>query len=244
MVTLAVLLACTRPADPPVPVAPRAVPMSPEARLAARRHEMVDTQLRARDITDPRVLRAMETVPRHAFIPPAWRVHAYEDGPVPIGWDQTISQPYIVAFMSQALEGDPGMKVLEVGTGSGYQAAVLAELGYRVWSIEILPALAEQARAALGPLGYLDRVHLRTGDGYQGWPDAAPFDRVLLTAAPDHVPAPLKEQLTVGGRMVLPVGPPHDQRLVVIDRVGPDTWTEREVFGVRFVPMTGEAERR
>lgn len=239
---LVLLVACaSEPARSPEPTA---VAVSVDDRQAALRRAMVETQIRDRGVRDPAVLAAMERVPREAFIPAAYRVHAYEDGPVPIGWDQTISQPYIVAFMTEALQGRPGMKVLEIGTGSGYQAAILAEVGYRVWSIEILAPLADQARRTLDGLGYLDRVQLRTGDGYRGWAEAGPFNRILLTAAPDHVPEPLKAQLAIGGRMVLPVGPLADQRLVIVDRTGPDTWAEREVFGVRFVPMTGEAERR
>lgn len=235
----ALLLACAfEPARPPeVP----AVPVGVDDHQATRRRAMVETQIRDRGVRDPAVLAAMERVPREAFIPAPYRVHAYEDGPVPIGRNQTISQPYIVAFMTEALEGSPGMKVLEIGTGSGYQTAILAEVGYRVWSIEILAPLADQARRTLADLGYLDRVRLRTGDGYRGWAEAAPFDRILLTAAPEAVPEPLKAQLSVGGRMVLPVGPPDDQRLMIVDRTVPDTWAEREVFGVRFVPMTGEA---
>lgn len=218
--------------------------MSDEARQAARGREMVDTQLVARGIRDPAVLAAMGRVPRHAFVPASERAWAYEDGPLPIGDGQTISQPYVVAFMTEAAAITPGMKVLEIGTGSGYQAAVLAEVGARVWSIEIVPTLADRARATLLGLGYGDRVTLRTGDGYRGWPEVAPFDRILLTAAPERVPEPLRAQLAVGGRMVLPVGPSEAQALVILDKLADGGWREEEAFPVRFVPMTGEAERR
>lgn len=205
------------------------------------RQLMVQRQLAARDITDARVLAALGTVPRHRFVPEVVRGRAYDDGPLPIGHQQTISQPYIVAFMSQALGVEPGMKVLEVGTGSGYQAAVLAELGAKVFTIEIVPELAETASGALYVTGYADRVTQRTGDGYRGWPEEAPFDRIMVTAAPDHVPEPLKAQLRVGGRLIIPVGKTR-QELLLITRTGAETWTEERVLSVLFVPMTGEAQ--
>lgn len=239
---LPILLACGV-ASPPLPSADGggAWEHTPSERQA--RAAMVHTQLAARDITDPLVLAAMGNVPRAAFVPPAVRAHAYTDRPLPIGSGQTISQPYVVARMTQALGVGPGDRVLEVGTGSGYQAAVLAEMGVEVWSIEIIPALSEGARRALAASGHLDRVHLRVGDGYRGWPEAAPFDAVVVTAAPDHVPAPLLDQLEPGGRLVIPVGE-GVQSLQRITR-GPDGELDREeLLPVLFVPMTGEAERR
>lgn len=208
--------------------------------LAAERQRMVDTQLAARDIRDPKVLAAMRRVPRHLFVPENERHYAYVDGPLPIGQGQTISQPYIVAYMTQALDLQPGDRVLEVGTGSGYQAAVLAELVKDVYSIEIIPELARRAELLLMELGYTN-VFVRAGDGYRGWPDKAPFDAIIVTAAPDHVPQPLVDQLAVGGKLVIPVGA-WDQEMVVISKT--DTGVlERRTIGVRFVPMTGEAQK-
>jgi protein-L-isoaspartate(D-aspartate) O-methyltransferase len=194
-------------------------------------------------ITDPAVLRAMQVVPRDRFVPAELRASAWLDRPLPIGWDQTISQPLVVAFMTQALKVAPGHGVLEVGTGSGYQAAVLAELGARVWSIEIVEPVAAFGARNLEVTGYLDRVTLRVGDGYRGWPEAAPFDRILVTAAPDHVPQPLLEQLAPGGILVLPVGADH-QVVRRITRGRDGGQTVEDLLPVRFVPMTGEAERR
>ena len=204
-----------------------------------KRQDMVDGQIRARGIRTPRVLMAMRAVERHLFVPRARRGMAYGDYPVAIGHDQTISQPYIVALMSELAAVETGERVLEVGTGSGYQAAVLAQMGANVYSIEILEPLANQAREALEATGY-GRVHTRIGDGYRGWPEAAPFEAIVVTAAPDHVPAPLKEQLAVGGRLVIPVGSRY-QELLVITRTS-DGFEEERVVPVRFVPMTGEAE--
>src|SRR5262245_43130600 len=172
---------------------------------AARRKQMVDSQLRARDIRDERVLRAMLDVPRHLFVPESQRDRAYEDGPLPIGHDQTISQPYIVAFMTQAAAVKPEHRVLEIGTGSGYQAAVLSGLAQEVYTIESIPPLAQQARQTLAELGYRN-VEVRAGNGYFGWPELAPFDRILVTAAPDEVPQTLVDQLKMDGLMVIPVG--------------------------------------
>lgn len=206
------------------------------------RARMVDRDLRQRDITDEHVLRAMGTVPRHEFVPADQRPYAYEDRPLPIGHDQTISQPYVVARMTQLADVDPGEKALEVGTGSGYQAAVLAEVGAEVYTIEIVAPLAEEARRTLERTGYA-RVRTRTGDGYQGWPEEAPFDAILVTAAPDHVPDPLLRQLVVGGHLVLPVGPAGGvQELVRITRT-PTGYERQPGIPVRFVPMTGEAAR-
>jgi protein-L-isoaspartate(D-aspartate) O-methyltransferase len=200
---------------------------------------MVSSQIESRGIEDPRVLHAMRAVPRHRFVPASRRGSAYEDRPLPIGHDQTISQPYIVALMTELARLKPGDRALEVGTGSGYQAAVLAEMGVEVFSMEIVEPLAGQAKATLTTLGYA--VEVRHGDGYAGWPDKAPFDAVVVTAAPPKVPEPLKEQLEIGGRLVIPVGE-HFQRLVVVTRTR--TGFRREnVLPVRFVPMTGEAQK-
>jgi protein-L-isoaspartate(D-aspartate) O-methyltransferase len=207
--------------------------------LQRAQETMVRDDLEGRDIRDPRVLAAMRRVPRHEFVPERLREHAYADRPLPIGEEQTISQPYIVAFMTQALELEGSEKVLEIGTGSGYQAAVLAELAQEVYSIEIVPSLAERARGVLESLGYRN-VHLRTGDGYRGWPEAAPFDAILVTAAPDHVPRALVDQLALGAKLVIPVGR-ENQELLVIERTASGV-TQRSVLPVRFVPMTGEAQ--
>jgi protein-L-isoaspartate(D-aspartate) O-methyltransferase len=208
---------------------------------ASSRERMLRDQLVARGIEDERVLAAMRRVPRHEFVPPGAREDAYADGPLAIGHGQTISQPYVVAAMTEALGLRGGERVLEIGTGSGYQAAVLAELGVEVYSIEIVEALAQRARADLERLGYTG-VHLRVGDGYRGWPEAAPFDAILVTAAPDHVPEPLVEQLAEGGRLVLPLGA-GVQDLIRITRSA-DGLRRETLFAVRFVPMTGEARDR
>ncbi|RMG94416.1 MAG: protein-L-isoaspartate(D-aspartate) O-methyltransferase [Deltaproteobacteria bacterium] len=207
------------------------------ADIAARQDErdrMVAEQIEARGVTDPRVLAAMAKVPRHLFVPDAYQAEAYQDHPLPIGHGVTISQPYIVALMTELAEVRPGDKVLEIGTGSGYQAAVLAELGAEVYSIEVIEPLARRAKERLAKLGY-DRVHVRHGDGYRGWPEAAPFDAVVVTAAPPEVPEALREQLADGGRLVIPVGSRY-QELKVITRRG-NRFDERTVIPVRFVPM-------
>jgi len=213
---------------------------SSEAALARAREAMVRETIAARGVKDGRTLAAMRHVLRHLFVPPALVSQAYADYPLPIGHAQTISQPYIVAFMTEALGLQGGEKVLEVGTGSGYQSAVLAEIAAKVYTIEIVPALAEEARQRLTRLGYAN-VEVRAGDGYAGWPEAAPFDGILVTAAAPRVPQPLKEQLRDGGRLVLPVGDEY-QELVVVTRRG-DAFEERRVLSVRFVPMTGEVRR-
>jgi protein-L-isoaspartate(D-aspartate) O-methyltransferase len=200
------------------------------------RDAMVSSQIEARGVDDERVLAAMRRVPRHEFVPAEWRSRAYDDRPLTIGWEQTISQPFIVAFMTEALELRGGEKVLEIGTGSGYQAAVLAALGCTVYSIEIVEPLARNADATLRRLGY--EVQVRAGDGYRGWPEAAPFDAIIVTAAPERVPQPLVDQLAVGGRLVLPVGG-HEQRLVRLDKTSRGVH-RTELLPVRFVPMTGE----
>jgi protein-L-isoaspartate(D-aspartate) O-methyltransferase len=200
------------------------------------RQAMVARQLQRRDITDPRVLIAMGTVPRHRFVPEAMVSRAYGDYPLPIGEDQTISQPYIVALMTQWAEVHPGDQVLEVGTGSGYQAAVLAELTDRVFSIEIRPELARQAAARLKELGY-GRVQVRSGDGFQGWPEDAPFDAILVTAAAPRVPPALTAQLKEGGRLVIPLGPPGGAQTLVRYRRVQGKLVEEASLAVRFVPL-------
>ena len=208
-----------------------------ESAWTAERSRMVDEQLQARDISNPRVLDAMRRVPRHLFVPEPERANAYYDGPLPIGHAQTISQPYIVAFMTQALEIEPHHRVLEIGTGSGYQAAVLSVLAREVYTIEIISELADRARKTLGALGYRN-VQVRTGNGYLGWPEHAPYDRVMVTAAPDEVPPALVEQLKVGGLMAIPVGGLM-QELRILRRTAAGTETLR-TLPVRFVPMTGK----
>jgi protein-L-isoaspartate(D-aspartate) O-methyltransferase len=193
--------------------------------------------LRSRGIRSQGVIAALMTVPRHAFVPPEHRSHSYEIRPLPIGLDQTISSPFIVAYMTEVAAITPDEKVLEIGTGSGYQAAILAEMSDSVYSIEILPTLANQARERLSRLGYAS-VRVRTGNGYLGWPEEAPFDAIVVTAAPNEVPQALVDQLAVNGRMVIPVGSTH-QEMVILMRT-PEGVIEKRTLAVRFVPMTGE----
>jgi len=215
----------------------RPAPEGDDAARAREREQMVARQIAARGVRDERTLAAMRKVPRHLFVPPEAARQAYADHPLPIGHAQTISQPYIVGFMTEALALDGDETVLEVGTGSGYQAAVLAEIVSRVYTIEIVAPLAEEARARLEDLGY-SNVEVRAGDGYQGWPEAAPFDAIIVTAAAPRIPEPLKQQLREGGRLILPVGDDL-QELVVVTRKG-DRFEQKRVLAVRFVPMTGE----
>lgn len=209
---------------------------------ADRRRRMIETQLRSRDIVDRRVLEVMQAVQRHLFVPLRVRESSYRDGPLPIGHDQTISQPYIVALMTQLARTRPDAKALDVGTGSGYQAAVLAKLCKHVYSIEIVEPLATEAKRRLKELGY-DNVTVRCGDGYQGWLEHAPFDLIIVAAAPNHVPQPLVDQLAVGGRLIIPVGK-FSQRLTVIEKLEDGSIREMNVIPVVFVPMTGEAQKR
>jgi protein-L-isoaspartate(D-aspartate) O-methyltransferase len=209
-------------------------------RWTRERDDMVRTQIAARGVRDERVLAAMRSVPRHLFVPPELRSESYADHPLPIGEGQTISQPYIVGLMSELLEVSPGDRVLEIGTGSGYQAAVLASMGCEVYSIEIRAGLAESAGRRLAELG-IGGVHVRSGDGYAGWPEAAPFAGIIVTAAPERIPTPLLDQLAVGGRMVIPVGSFYQQLKVITRAV--EGLVERDVIPVRFVPMTGEVEK-
>ena len=206
------------------------------------RLQMVEHTIFRRGVTDDLVLEAMRTVPRHLFIPEDGQESAYDDYPVPIGLGQTISQPYIVAYMTQLLDIKPGDRVLEIGTGSGYQAAVLAEITSEVYSIEIIEPLGEKARARFDETGY-EEVTTRIGDGYYGWPEHAPFDAIIVTAAAGHVPPPLVEQLTTGGRIVIPVGKPYEVQILmrVIKRADGTVYSEL-LDPVRFVPMTGAVQ--
>ena len=233
---------CSAPERPP-PSPPEAaaadVPAASDS-LEAEREAMVERQIRARGIEDAAVLEALREVPRHAFVPPDVRPLAYRDRPLPIGYDQTISQPYIVAYMTERAEIAPGDTVLEIGTGSGYQAAVLGELARAVYTIEIVPELAARADSTLEALGYAN-VHVRAGNGYGGWPEHAPFDAIVVTAAPEEVPQALVDQLAVGGRMVIPVGDAY-QEMTIIEKT-PEGVVERQTIPVRFVPMTGDPEQ-
>jgi protein-L-isoaspartate(D-aspartate) O-methyltransferase len=231
-------LGCSLEPAPPADAAP------PGPDYAAARQRMVAEQLKGfgRAITNARVLQAMSTVPRHEFVPEKSRREAYEDYPLPIGYGQTISQPYIVAFMTEQLAPRPGDRVLEIGCGSGYQAAVLASLVKEVYTIEIIEPLAARAKADLQRLGYTN-VFVRAGDGYKGWPEAAPFDAVIVTCAPEKVPPPLVDQLKDGGRMIIPVGPLHDQTLYLLEKKAGQV-ERRAVLPVRFVPMTGQEASR
>ena len=213
------------------------IPEMTEDRWETERARMVEEQLRARDIHTPAVLEAMRRVPRHRFVPDEERRSAYTDYPLPIGNGQTISQPYIVAFMTESLDLERSHRVLEIGTGSGYQAAVLAELAGEVYTIEIVPPLAERSQRTLAELGYKN-VHVRTGNGYAGWAEAAPFDRIIVTAAPDAIPPALVDQLKMDGLMAIPVGI-GEQTLHVMRRT-PSGMTTLKTLPVRFVPMTGK----
>jgi len=201
---------------------------------------MVEQQMEARGISDPATLEAMRTVPRHEFLPLRLREEAYGDYPLPIGHGQTISQPYVVAFMTEAVRPRKGEKILEIGAGSGYQAAVLAQTGSEVYTVEIIEPLAEMARQTLERLGYTN-AHVKHGDGYRGWPEHAPFDAIVVTCAPDQIPPDLVAQLRDGGRMIIPVGGGMEQELILLRKHG-DKIEKQSVLPVRFVPMTGEAE--
>jgi len=250
-----VLVGCVRPPaaeTPPTPMslsptrplptaseqvaAPIPTPTEPE-RYRVARMDMVHDQIQARGIADEAVLEAMRTVPRHLFVPKEWRSQAYADHPLPIGYNQTISQPFIVAWMTELLQVGPGDRVLEVGTGSGYQAAVLGELGCEVYTVEIIEALAQTATERLREMGH-ERVTVRHTDGYFGWEEHAPYDAIIVTCAPDHIPSPLIAQLGEGGRMVLPVGPPGGyQSLFLVTKENGEV-RSKNLGGVRFVPLT------
>jgi len=215
---------------------------APVADFAAERQRMVMEQLMPRGIQEERVLAAMAKVPREEFVAQDSRAASYTDQPLPIGYGQTISQPFIVAFMTEQLRLAPGDRVLEIGTGSGYQAAILAELVAEVYSIEIIEPLAKTAEVTLQRLGYKN-VNVKAGDGYKGWPEHAPFDAVTVTCAPDHVPRPLVDQLKEGGRMIIPVGGFGDQELYLLEKKNGQL-EQRAVLPVRFVPMAGEAQKK
>lgn len=227
------------------PVAPSATPTpeipadnETELDFLLERKKMVVEQIWRRGVNDPRVLEAMMKVPRHHFVPQDYLSEAYADHPLPIGHGQTISQPYVVALMTQFLLLQPGDKVLEVGTGSGYQAAILAELTNEVYSVEIIEPLGQQAAATLKELSY--NVHCKIGDGYYGWSEYAPFDAIIVTCAPDHVPQPLINQLKDGGRLVIPVGPPGFYQTLWLVEKEDEQVKSTNLCGVRFVPMLGE----
>lgn len=212
-----------------------------EQEFAQLRERMVRDQLKGRDVDDPRVLAAMTRVPRHKFVPEHIADSAYTDNALPLTLGQTISQPYIVGYMTQALALKGTERVLEIGTGSGYQAAVLAEICAEVYTVEIVPELAQQAKSVLESLGYRN-IHFKIGDGYQGWSEFAPYDRIIVTAAPDHVPEPLLEQMKPGGRMIIPLGA-MDQELVLLEKSERGI-VRKSMIPVRFVPMTGAAQKR
>jgi protein-L-isoaspartate(D-aspartate) O-methyltransferase len=242
VIALPICLVLTPPACSNQQREPQPSRAQTDARSAAdeykgERGRMVEEQIRARGVENSDVLKAMRKVPRHRFVPEQLRRLAYADGPLPIGREQTISQPFIVAFMTEAARVSKKDKVLEIGTGSGYQAAVLAELAREVYTIEIIPELAEGARRVLAELGYKN-VFTRTGNGYLGWPEQAPFDAIVVTAAPDEIPQALVDQLAVGGRMVIPVGTTN-QEMVIVERTGKGV-TKKTTIPVRFVPMTGK----
>jgi protein-L-isoaspartate(D-aspartate) O-methyltransferase len=215
---------------------------APVTDFTAQRQRMVTEQLKARGISDDRVLAAMDKVPREEFVPADVKASSYADQALPIGQGQTISQPYVVAFMTEQLRLSSSDRVLEIGTGSGYQAAILAELVAEVYSIEIIEPLAKMAEATLQRLGYTS-IQVKAGDGYKGWPERAPFDAITVTCAPDHVPQPLIDQLKEGGRMIIPVGGFGDQELYLLEKKNGEL-QRRAVLPVRFVPMTGEAEKK
>ncbi len=244
LLTACIVLTTSTPPITPSPItAPTPTPLTPddETGFARQRERMVIETIERRGITSENVLRAMRAIPRHIFVSESQRDYAYGDYPLPIGYGQTISQPYIVALMTELLELKEGDKVLEVGTGSGYQAAVLAEIpGVEIYTIEIIPELAESARQRLESLGYTS-AHCIQGDGYYGWSERGPFNAIIVTAAPDHVPQPLVDQLAKGGRMVIPIGPPGGYQTLWKFVNQPDG--ELQAFnmgGVAFVPLTGE----
>jgi protein-L-isoaspartate(D-aspartate) O-methyltransferase len=210
--------------------------------FATHRQRMVEQQLKPRGIKDERVLGAMAKVPREEFVPADARPSAYGDGPLPIGYDQTISQPYVVAFMTEQLRPKQSDRVLEIGSGSGYQAAILGELVAEVYTIEIVEPLAKSAEATLQRLGY-NNVHIKAGDGYKGWPEEAPFDAIIVTCAPENVPQPLVDQLKDGGRMVIPVGERFAQQLYLLEKKNGQL-KESVTLPVRFVPMLREAQKK
>jgi len=203
---------------------------------------MVEHQIRQRGVTNTRVLGAMETIPRHRFVPPDARSQAYDDVPLAIGFNQTISQPYIVAYMTDVLDVHDSHRILEIGTGSAYQAAVLASLAREVWTVEIVPELAARVPELLRDLG-LNNVHVRLGDGHGGWPEHAPFDRIMVTAAPDEIPEPLIEQLAIGGRLVIPVGSQGGPQWMMVVEKSSSGVVRNRTIPVQFVPLTRDRKR-
>ena len=226
-----------------LPLPPAAALSAPpgEAAFAREKEEMIQTQLMNRGISDAEVLRAFRAVDRHRYVPEKWRHLAYADRPLPIGHDQTISQPYIVAFMTQALGLEKTDRVLEIGTGSGFQAAILAEIVDQVYTIEIIPELGRRAEQTLARAGY-DNIAVRIGDGYQGWPEKAPYDAILVTCSPTDIPDPLKKQLAAGGTMIIPVGRAWHQQLILLQKEH-GRLVEKKSLPVRFVPMVDEEGR-
>jgi protein-L-isoaspartate(D-aspartate) O-methyltransferase len=222
-----------------IPSAPSPTILPTSNEFSTERRQMVEQQIQARGVNDPAVLAAMRRVPRHAFVPDEWVSRAYDDTPLPIGYGQTISQPFIVGWMTELLSLSPGSRVLEVGTGSGYQAAILEEMGMEVYSIEIIEALASAATDRLTVLGY-ERTIVRHADGYFGWEEHAPFEAIIVTCAPDHIPPPLIQQLGDGGRMVLPVGPPGGYQSLWLVEKHDGNVRSTNMGGVRFVPLTGQ----
>ncbi len=218
-------------------------PVHGQVDYGAQRATMVETQLKARDIYDRSTLRAMSTVPREQFVPQEVRMYSYSDGPLPIGEGQTISQPYIVAYMTQSLRPKPHHKVLEVGTGSGYQAAILAEIVDSVYTIEIVEKLGLKARNLLGALGY-GNIEVKIGDGYHGWPEKGPFDAIVVTAGAESIPQPLIDQLAEGGRMIIPVGPHRGIRQLVRMDKKDGKIRKKELMAVRFVPFTRDEDQQ
>jgi len=215
---------------------------SSKDQYATRREDMVRYQIKARGVKDKKVLDAMRKVERHLFVPPEYISQAYEDHPLPVGEGQTISQPYIVALMTEVLDPDSTKKVLEIGTGSGYQAAVLAELCDSVYTIEIFKSLGEKAKNLLKVLGY-DNVKVKIGDGYEGWEKHSPFDAIIVTCAPTHIPQPLKDQLAEGGKMIIPVGESYAQELVLLEKKN-GRIVQKDIIAVRFVPMINEKGKK
>lgn len=244
-----VLAACSKsddkhakPAPSPAPVAQDAAVAKVPDEWAQARFDMVERTVAARGITDDRVLAALKITPRHEFVPPDVRAQAYDDRPLPIGFDLTISQPYIVATMTQAAQVKPGDHVLEIGTGSGYQAAVLGMMGAKVWTIELHPELAKRTQLVLQKLGFKD-VHMKNADGYFGWAEGAPYDAILITCATPQIPPPLLAQLKLGGRIVAPIGDDFEQNLVVTTKHSDSDLEREELMGVRFGPMKGEIDK-
>ncbi len=239
LVAAALILLRGQPAPPSLPAATAAPTTPAPDSFANARSAMVADQIQRRGVNDAAVLAAMRRLPRHRFVPDSYLAQAYADHPLPIGYGQTISQPYIVALMTQALKAEPGQRVLEIGTGSGFQAAVLGEMGVEVYSVEIIPELAEQATSRLADMAYTN-VRVRQADGYHGWPEHAPYDAIIVTAAPDHLPTPLAQQLREGGRLVIPIGPQGAVQTLWLFEKQAGELQASNLGDVMFVPLTGE----